>query len=112
MVYVMVDGFIEEVIEFVAIPLVVVSFFLLMRVVHFVYLNDPDMMRSKIFINYDNFRHALLLLSVMAVLLVFHVTFIFLDSPFVIQFRVQQVLGLFLAVTLTLFAYRLFSVVR
>jgi predicted ferric reductase len=69
-------------------------------------------MRSKFFINYEKFKHALLLIAIMAILLVFHVVLIFLDYPIFIQFHVQQVLGLFLAITLTLFAYRLFSVVR
>jgi magnesium-transporting ATPase (P-type) len=103
---------VEELIEIIAIPLVFISFLLLMYVVRFVHKNDSDMLRSKLFINYTMFRHAMMLLGAMGILLMLHVILIFIEYPPAIQFHVQQVLGLALAVTLTLFAYRLFSVVR
>ncbi|MCL7414681.1 MAG: hypothetical protein M8349_01290 [ANME-2 cluster archaeon] len=106
---------------YVIIPLTVVTFAMLVYFVIFIRKNDPDIIKSKLFLRFDEFRSAFTLLAVAAFVLIFHVLLIYIGNFFdmttmvsmlLFMSNIQQILGLILTVLLLLFAYRMFRVVK
>lgn len=79
------------------------------------------MIKSKIFLNFEQFISAFTILAVAAFVLIFHVILIYqykffdLSSSLHLQIfisKFQQLLGLVLTILLLLFAYRIFKIVK
>jgi hypothetical protein len=107
----------EMIDEVVVIPLAIITFFLLLYTVRYLYTKDPDVIRSRIFLKYDEFRKAFLLLAVFAFILILHVSLIF--APRFYSFEdntlisdIQRFFGLILIAVMITFAYILFRSMR
>ncbi len=89
--------------EIIVLPTVIVAFLLLMYIVVFLNKKDPDVVRAKIFLNYNRFKKAFLLLAVLAFILIFHVALIYFQRFFLIEdyFLVKD-LQLFFGLTLAI----------
>jgi len=107
----------EMIDEVVVIPLSIITFFLLIYIVVYLYKKDPDVIRSRIFLKYDEFKKAFLLLAVFAFILVLHVSLIFVphfysfeDYPLIGD--IQRFFGLILVLVMITFAYMIFRNIR
>jgi hypothetical protein len=107
----------EMIDEVVVIPLAIITFFLLIYIVVYLYKKDTDVIRSRIFLKYDEFKKAFLLLAVFAFILVLHVSLIFVphfysfeDSPLIEDF--QRFFGLILVLVMITFVYIIFRNIR
>jgi hypothetical protein len=103
--------------EVLVIPLAIIIFFLLIYIVIYLYKKDPDVIRSRIFLKYDEFKKAFLVLAAFAFILVLHVSLIFIphfysfeDSP-LIEY-IQRFFGLILVMVMITFAYMIFRSIR
>ena len=107
----------EMIDEVVVIPLAIITFFLLIYIVIYLHEKDPDVIRSRIFLKYDEFKKAFLLLAVFAFILVLHVSLIFVphfysfeDSPLIED--IQRFFGLILILVMITFVYKLFRCIK
>ncbi len=106
----------EVVNEIVVLPVVVVTFFLLIYIVAFIWKKDPDIVRSRIFLKYLEFKKAFLLLAVFAFVLMLHVSLIYIphwfsfDSPLIDS--AQRAFGLILVLILITFTYLIIRNIR
>lgn len=103
--------------EVVILPIVIIAFILLIYIVVYLNRKDPDVVRAKIFLNYDKFRKGFLLLSLLGLLLVFHVSLIYLPHYFLLDdyFLVKDMqlfFGLTMAVVMISFVYYLYRSIR
>ncbi len=103
--------------EIVVLPTVIIAFFLLMYIVVFLNRKDPDVVRAKIFINYDKFKKAFLLLAVLAFILIFHVALIYIPHFFLLEdyFLIKDIqlfLGLTLAIVMISFVSLLYKSIK
>lgn len=99
--------------ETVVLPLSILSFFLLMYIVVYLWKKDPDVIRSRIFLKYGQFKKAFLLLAVFAFVLIFHVLLIYIKDHFPYEYYpliadVQRIFGLVLVMIMVSFAYFIF----
>lgn len=113
---------VEFINRYVIIPLTLVTFALLVYFAFYLGKSDPDVIKSKIFLRFEEFRKAFIVLAIAAFTLVFHVIFIYLpkfsefvtltDPQYAFLKSFQQLLGLVLAILLLLFAYAMFKAVK
>ncbi|MDF1557039.1 MAG: hypothetical protein P1P80_02475 [ANME-2 cluster archaeon] len=112
---------VEFINNYIIIPLTVVTFAMLVYFVIFIRKNDPDIIKSKLFLRFDEFKSAFTILAVAAFVLIFHMLLIYIGNFFdmttmvsllLFMSNIQQILGLILTVLLLLFAYRMFRVVK
>ncbi len=101
----------------VVIPLAIITFILLMYIVVYLRKKDPDVIRSRIFLNYNEFNKAFLLLAAFALVLVLHVSLIYAPSFFELGdysllSDLQQFFGLILALITITFAIYLYKSLR
>jgi hypothetical protein len=104
---------------YIILPLTLLTFILLLYFVYFLGKLDPDLIKSKIFLRFEYFKQAFIILAIAAFALVFHVILIYLRDFITISsrqslfiFGIQQLLGLILAILLLLFVYRLFKTIK
>lgn len=107
----------EMIDEVVVIPLAIITFFLLIYIVVYLYKKDPDVIRSRIFLKYDELKKAFALLAVFAFILILHVSLIFVpqffsleDSPLIED--IQRFFGLILVLVMITFVYIIFRNIR
>ncbi|MCZ7384023.1 MAG: hypothetical protein O8C63_04660 [Candidatus Methanoperedens sp.] len=106
----------ETIDEVVVIPLSIITFFLLIYIVIYLNKKDPDVIRSRIFLKYDEFKKAFLLLAVFAFILVLHVSLIYV--PYFYSFEdslieyIQRFFGLILILVMITFVYIIFRSMR
>lgn len=103
----------EVIIEIVVLPITIIAFFLLMYIVVYLWKKDPDIIRSRIFLKYLEFKKAFLLLVVFAFVLILHVSLIYIPHFFSIEEDpliedIQRIFGLVLALIMITFVYLLF----
>ncbi len=103
--------------EVIVLPIVVIAFILLIYIVVYLNRKDPDVVRAKIFLNYDKFRKGFLLLSLLGLLLVFHVTLIYLPHYFLLDDDpllqdVQLFFGLTMAVVMISFVSYIYRSIK
>ncbi|MCL7475360.1 MAG: hypothetical protein SCH39_12735 [Methanosarcinales archaeon] len=112
---------VEFINHYAIIPLTILTFSMLMYFVIYIRMNDPDIIKSKLFLRFDEFKNAFTILAFAAFVLIFHVLFIYLHNIIdmssmlellVILSKIQQLLGLILTILLLFFASRLFKVVK
>lgn len=106
----------EVVNEMVVLPVAIVTFFLLIYIVAYTRKKDPDVIRSRIFLKYLEFKKAFLLLALFAFVLMLHVSLIYIPhwfsfgSPLIND--VQRVFGLILVLILIAFTYLIIRNIR
>ncbi|MCK4928206.1 MAG: hypothetical protein KAR76_00575 [Methanosarcinales archaeon] len=112
---------IEFINNYAIIPLTIVTFAILVYFVVYIRSNDPDVIKSKLFLRFDEFKNAFTILAFAAFVLIFHVLLIylhnFIDMSQMLNLMVlipnmQQLLGLVLTILLLLFAVRIFRVIK
>ncbi len=112
---------VEFINHYVIIPLTILTFLMLVYFVVYIRKNDPDIIKSKLFLRFDEFKNAFTILAIAAFVLIFHVLLIYLHNLIdmssmlellVLFSNIQQLLGLALAILLLIFAYILFKVVK
>jgi hypothetical protein len=98
----------EVINEVVVIPAAIIIFFLLMYIVFYLRNKDPDIIRSKIFLKYEEFKKAFMLFALFAFVLVMHVSliyiphfFLFNDNPLIDD--IQRFFGLTLTLIMITF---------
>lgn len=111
-----VKNVLEVINEVVVLPITIITFFLLMYIVVYLWKKDPDVIRSRIFLKYREFKKAFLLLAVFAFVLILHVALIyiphfFLFSSLIIE-DVQRAFGLILVLIMITSAYFIFRSTR
>lgn len=99
--------------EAVVIPAAIITFSLLIYIVYYLWNKDPDIIRSKIFLKYGEFKRAFLLLALFAFVLILHVSliyiprfFLFDDYPLIED--VQKFFGLALTLILITFVFHIY----
>ncbi len=100
--------------EVVIIPAAIVIFSLLMYIVFYLRNKDPDIIRSKIFLKYEEFKKVFMLFALFAFVLIIHVSLIYIphfcsfrDSPLIED--LQRFFGLTLTlimITFVIYIYR------
>lgn len=98
----------ESINEIVVLPISVITFFLLMYIVGYLWKKDPDIIRSRIFLKYSEFKKAFLSLAVFAFVLMLHVSLIYIPHFLSLSYslyNVQRVFGLLLVLIMITFVY-------
>lgn len=107
-----VKNVLEVINEVVVLPIAIITFFLLMYIVVYLWKKDPDIIRSRIFLKYREFKKAFLLLAVFAFVLILHVSLIYMPHFFLFYSPligdVQRVFGLILVLIMITSAYFIF----
>jgi hypothetical protein len=70
---IVVKNVLEVINEIVVLPIAIITFFLLMYIVIYLWKKDPDVIRSRVFLKYREFKKAFLLLAGFAFVLILHV---------------------------------------
>lgn len=100
--------------EVLVLPISIITFFILIYIVTFLWKKDPDVIRSRIFLKYNEIKKAFLLFVAFAFILVLHVSLIYiphylsLDSDSMI-YEYQKIFGLLLILILISFVYVIFK---
>ena len=112
-----VKNVLEIINEFVVLPITIITFLLLMYVVFYLNKRDPDVVRSRIFLKYAEFKNAFVLLAAFAFVLVLHVALIYIPHiyhfgyyPFVAF--IQRLFGLVLSFIMITFVYVLVKSIK
>lgn len=107
----------EVINEILVLPIAIITFFLLMYIVIFLWKKDPDVIRSRIFLKYREIRKAFILFAAFAFVLVFHVSLIYIphflsmdDSPYI--YDIQRIFGLILVFILLSFVHVIYKSLR
>lgn len=107
----------EVINEILVLPIAVITFFLLMYILIFLWKKDPDVIRSRIFLKYREIKKAFILFAAFAFVLIFHVSFIYvphlllLDYPPYI-YDIQRIFGLILVLILLSFVHVIYKSLR
>jgi hypothetical protein len=104
----------EVINEVLVLPIAIITFFLLIYIAGYLWKKDPDVVRSRIFLKYNEIKKAFVLFGLFAFVLVMHVSLIYIPHFFSWGYPsfiedLQKVLGLFLVlilITFSLLIYR------
>lgn len=114
----------EAVLEFIntnlVLPITIITFVLLVYIARYLTHEDPNIIKAKIFLKYDKFKNAFVLLAVFGFALIFHVLLIY--NPHIFYFilhctssfiyQMQRVLGLALVLILMAFVSLIFKSIK
>ena len=108
-----VKNVLEIINEIVVIPAAIITFSLLMYIVYYLWNKDPDIIRSKIFLKYDEFKKAFLLFALFAFVLILHVSLIYVPHLFSLEEDpliedIQRFFGLALTLILITFVFYIY----
>jgi len=103
--------------EFVVLPIIIITFLLLIYVIFYLSKRDPDVVRSRIFLKYAEFKNAFILLAAFAFVLVLHVALIYIPHFFYLEYYsilndIQRFFGLVLSIIIISFVYVLIKSIR
>ena len=103
--------------EFVVLPITIIAFLLLMYVVFYLSKRDPDVVRSRIFLKYAEFKKAFILLAAFAFVLVLHVALIYIPRIYYSGYNpivsdIQKFFGLVLSIIMISFVYVLIKSIK
>lgn len=103
--------------EGIVLSIVILTFFLLIYIVYYLSTRDPDLVRSRIFLKYEQFKKAFMLLAAFGLMLILHVGFIYLprllniyDYPVLMD--LQRLFGLLLSLIMITFVYFLIKSIK
>lgn len=107
----------EVINEVLVLPIAIITFFLLIYIAVYLRKKDPDIIRSRIFLKYNEIKKAFLLFIAFAFLLILHVSLIYLphffsldNIPFIDD--LQRIFGLVLVIILIAFVYIIFRIIK
>ncbi|MBU4076911.1 MAG: hypothetical protein KKD46_04170 [Euryarchaeota archaeon] len=72
--------------ELVVLPIIIITFLLLIYAVFYLSKRDSDVVRSRIFLKYAEFKKAFILLAAFAFVLVLHVALIYIPHLYYIEY--------------------------
>ncbi len=101
--------------EMVILPILIITLILLIYIVGYLNKKDPDLIKARIFLKYDEFKKAFLMLLLFAFLLIFHVLFIYyplLVYSYSFAHQLQLFFGLALSITIVIFAYSIYRITK
>ena len=106
----------EVINEVLVLPIAIITFFLLMYIVIYLYEKDPDVIRSRIFLKYDEIKKAFILFAAFAFILILHVSLIYIPHVFSLDYSfikdLQRIFGLVLILIMITFVYIIFGTIR
>ncbi|CAG0988394.1 MAG: hypothetical protein MPEBLZ_02292 [Candidatus Methanoperedens nitroreducens] len=106
----------EVINEVLVLPIAIITFFLLIYIVIYLYKKDPDVIRSRIFLKYDEIKKAFILFAVFAFILILHVSLIYIPHIFSLDYSfikdLQRIFGLILILIMITFVYIIFVTIR
>lgn len=107
----------ESINEIVVIPVSIITFLLLMYIVVYLWKKDPDVIRSRIFLKYREFKKAFLLFALFALVLIIHVSLIYIPHFYSLEedtliSDLQRIFGLFLILIMITFVYFIYKSIR
>jgi hypothetical protein len=107
----------EIVNEVVVIPVVIFTFFLLIYIVLYLRNKDPDIIRSKIFLKYNEFKSAFLLFALFAFVLILHVSLFYIPHFYSLEENplledVQRFFGLSLTLIMITFVFYIYRIMK
>lgn len=115
-----IEGILEVINEIVILPILLITLILLIYIITYLTNKDPDVIKSRIFLKYDEFKKAFLILLLFAFLLIFHVILIY--NPYFFYFllnysisfahQLQHFFGLALSITMVIFAYLIYRITK
>lgn len=112
-----VKNVLEVINEVLVLPIAIITFFLLTYIVLYLWKKDPDVIRSRIFLKYNEIKKAFILFLIFAFILILHVSFIYIphilslgSSSFI--YDLQRILGLLLILIMITFVYVIFRSIR
>lgn len=106
----------EVINEVLVLPIAIITFFLLIYIVIYLYKKDPDVIRSRIFLKYDEIKKAFILFAAFAFILILHVSLIYIPHIFSLDYSfikdLQRIFGLILILIMITFVYIIFGTIR
>lgn len=106
--------------EYVILPISIITFFILVYIVIYLYTTNSDKIRSKIFLNFSKFKFAFSLFLLFAFILIFHVVLVY--QPHIFYFilncspamaiEIQHFFGLMLSSILIIFVVLFFKCIK
>lgn len=106
--------------SYVIVPISIITFFILVYMVVYLYTKNPDTIRSKIFLNYSRFRTAFSLFALFAFMLIIHVALVY--DPHIFYFilgcspsmayELQHFFGLLLSLIMITFVGLLYKTIK
>lgn len=113
-----VKNVLEVVNEVLVLPIAIITFFLLIYIALYLWKKDPDVVRSRIFLKYNEIKKAFILFLAFAFILIFHVSLIYIPHFFSLSssssfiYDLQRIFGLLLILILIAFVYVIFRSIR
>ena len=113
-----VKNVLEVVNEILVLPIAIITFFLLIYIVLYLWKKDPDVVRSRIFLKFNEIKKAFILFLAFAFILIFHVSLIYIPHFFSLNssssfiYDLQRIFGLLLILILIAFVYVIFRSIR
>jgi len=113
-----VKNVLEVVNEILILPIAIITFFLLIYIVLYLWKKDPDVVRSRIFLKFNEIKKAFILFLAFAFILIFHVSLIYIPNFFSLSssssfvYDLQRIFGLLLIIILMAFVYIIFKSIR
>lgn len=106
--------------KYVILPTSILTFFILIYIVIYLSTNNPDVIRSKIFLNYSKLRIAFSLFVIFAFFLIIHVALVYKPHIFYFIFdcslseayELQHIFGLILSLILISFVGMIYKCIK
>jgi hypothetical protein len=101
-------------------PISIITFFILVYIVIYLYTKNSDTIRSKIFLNYSRFRTAFSLFALFALILIIHVALVYdphifsfiLNCSLSMAYELQHLFGLILSLIMITFVGLLYKTIK
>ncbi|HEY9246060.1 MAG TPA: hypothetical protein VIO11_04360 [Candidatus Methanoperedens sp.] len=97
-------------------PIAIITFLLLIYIALYLRTKDADIVRSRIFLKYGEFKNSFITLAIFAFLLVLHVSFIYIPVFFSfydpMMNDLQHLFGISLALSLIAFVGTIYRTIR
>ena len=115
-----IESFIDVINEIVILPILIITLILLVYIVIYLNKKDPDLIKARIFLKYEEFKKAFSILLLFAFLLIFHVILIYnphffyslLNCSSSFADQLQHFFGLALSITMVIFAYFIYRITK
>ena len=115
-----IEGILEVINEIVILPILIITLILLVYIIIYLNKKDPDLIKARIFLKYNEFKKAFLILLLFAFLLILHVVLIY--NPHFFYFllkcsssfahQLQHFFGLTLSITMVIFAFLIYRITK
>lgn len=113
-------GLLDIINEYVILPIIILTFFILIYIVVYIHKKDSNIIRSRIFLNYSSFKAAFSLFSIFGLILIIHVALVY--NPHIFYYilncspsmanDLQHVFGLLLTLILIAFVGLLYKCIK